>query len=336
MFDIQEQSLPSDSTPPLYGTEEHPVRYFGSLPLIRLRFQIRLPSSAKLPEYSGFAWRGLLGPAIQKLVCPFIQKPDCETDCLLKLHCPYPVLYRSKSSMSGQEEPPKGYVFFSPPSQVKNPLTLEITLFGSCCRFIPVLVESVYAAGKMGLTKWRTPYDVLQWELITPQGVHRFTEARAVHRYQEHNLVFPLSTWMEEMPQFSGGVAHFITPLCLRKEHRHLNQVDWTFFFDRLMNRLDSLNCQYNNRSPVDKGTKQEMKERYSLWQPVRENLRPLRLARYSSTQNKKINMNGLVGTVLLRNCSPELAAWWQLAGLVHVGKWTVMGMGKIVLETES
>ena len=59
-------------------------------------------------------------------------------------------------------------------------------------------------------------------------------------------------------------------------------------------------------------------------------------LSRYSNRQKTKLKIGGLVGYVLL---SGELETWWPMlvaATEIHVGKGSVMGLGKIRLEKET
>ena len=73
-----------------------------------------------------------------------------------------------------------------------------------------------------------------------------------------------------------------------------------------------------------------ELKKAFSQAHVVKDELYWKDLKRYSSRQNRKVPLGGLVGKVVVENTSSWWWRWWQMATLVHVGKGTNMGLGKV------
>ncbi len=65
----------------------------------------------------------------------------------------------------------------------------------------------------------------------------------------------------------------------------------------------------------------------------VEDNTRWVNWERYSSRQDSKMNLGGVVGTVVYEGDLDEFIPLLRLGELVHVGKGAVFGMGKYEME---
>ena len=310
------------------------LELFGDLPMLKLIVWVSLAqentdsTGPQVPSYLGSTWRGVIGQNLQKLVCPFVQRPQ-PSECTIKAYCPYFQLFEQKSSVPGFSSAPRGYIFFSDQTE-ENKLRLEITLFGTASRFVPALARAILRAQESGLGAGRVPFNIIRWAEILPGG-----ETNPLLFDLEYLNIcgpFPLYRWVESM-SFSTKQREeitFVTPMRLRQKGKYLSRMDWPFFFLTLVRRLEMLNIIFNGQKLIGPDLWLELKKAFSQAHVVKDELYWKDLKRYSSRQNRKVPLGGLVGKVVVENTSSWWWRWWQMATLVHVGKGTNMGLGKV------
>lgn len=314
---------------PLLPESLSPEALFGDLPLVRWQFHIRMDPDASLPGFTGSAWRGLIGWQVQRLVCPFKSRPMCR-DCTISKHCPYALLIEESTPLPGLSESPRGYVTDPGEPDAQGEQVLGLTLFGTCTRFLPVLIMAIFEGGRTGIGMERHPYTVARMEEMLPDG-----RGVPVPLQPEGDLStagpFSLGEWIaagpEPRPEMEIGL---LTPVRLRKRGKYMGEMDWEFYFASLVRRLEALWVIFGQGEPLGKERWLAVREGFRFNGKIEAELRWQDLARYSSRQRKKVPMGGLVGRVRLKDPSPVEVAWWRAAELVHVGKGAAMGLGKV------
>ena len=125
------------------------------------------------------------------------------------------------------------------------------------------------------------------------------------------------------------------TPLRLRRQGKYLNRFDPVFYLEALARRLEGLNCLFENGEPLGREKWEALRSCFQAhfadqapsW---RAELRWRDFARYSNRQKRKVPMGGLIGNVHFFQAPDWLGPWLRAAELVHVGKGSVMGLGKV------
>jgi hypothetical protein len=310
-------------------TDLSPAALFGTLPVMKIRFRIQFPGHADHREYDGFAWRGLIGREIQRLVCPFDRRPPCEA-CAIKDHCPYFLLIEKNTPLSGLFESPRGYIIYSPGFQKGPDREFFITLIGGCARFLPVMVKAVFESRRVGLGKNRDPFEVASWEEIGPDSTIRQMPLESDGCISVDGP-FPLSAWLKNTAAPLQKLSvRFLTPFRLRQRGKYLSEPDWPFYFSTLARRLEALNCLFNNGQPLGKERWADLQEAFQVTGNIQTRLRWWDMDRYSTRQRKKVPMGGIAGDLVMENPSPFYITWWKAAELLHVGKGAAMGLGKV------
>lgn len=305
---------------------------FGVLPVLKFRCHVRIGADARLPGYMGSSWRGMLGWEVTRLICPFSRKPVCR-ECGIRTHCPYFLLLEQKSSLPGLRESPRGYVIYAPVSGERGRLVLDVTLFGRQTRFLPVVVQALFRGQRSGLGAGRHPYEIMFWEEVLPDGellpLPPSPEGCAMIKGPHR-----LGEWLCREGEPAGDLpVRLVTPVRLRKKGKYLGsgEMDWPFFFGGLVRRLEALLCLFDDGEPLGRELWMALQEGFrGASERIRDDLRWHDYARYSNRQRRKVPMGGLVGDVLVRDASPWFREWWRAAELVHVGKGTSMGLGKV------
>jgi hypothetical protein len=318
-----------------------PSTLFGDLPVLRLRMEYSVDDPELLPGYLGSSWRGVLGWQLQRLCCPFRDRPHCP-DCLIREQCPYFVLYERKSSVPGVQDTPRPYVFFPEPSShapgnrpdPDGSHVLNITLFGSACRAAPLLWKTIHEAARKGLGRERVRFKVHAWSECGQGGDWQRLPDTDSYRHLQgpHTLRNVL-----DPPPRSPWRVTLDPPLRLRRQGRYMSEMDWSFVLTSLARRVQLLCAVFNDRELLGR----------EGWAPLKERLEDMAAAvrtktdtgssvawkdwsRYSNRQRRKVPMGGLVGSLVITEAPEELWPWLRLAGLVHVGKGAAMGLGRL------
>ncbi len=312
-----------------------PAALFGSLPVLKIGFDVHIPHRSRLPRYLGSTWRGMIGWELQRLICPFHHKPECKS-CSIQDHCPYYMLFEKETVLSGIRDAPRGYILY-PPICPEADQVLEITLIGQCARCLPVVMTGVIEGGARGLGSERVRYDINElWEYLP--GGHRRALSSGADAISDASGPFPLSDWLDErhydVCQPDAFQAFFLTPLRLRKHGRYMDQMNWPFFFSTIACRLEAMNCLFHTGAALGKETYLQLRPCFEAMSEFSAQLKWIDYSRFSNRQQRKLLMGGLVGDVCALEPLPDnLRCWWRAASLLHVGKGASMGLGKIALS---
>jgi hypothetical protein len=269
---------------------------------------------------------------MQHLICPFERRPSCKK-CSIQEHCPYFLLFEEQSSLPGQMEATRGYVLYPPVSRQDDISTLYVTLFGDCGKFLPVMAKAIFNGCDSGIGKDRIPYRVEGWEQILPGG-HSIPLPLNLDGYLSAADSADLRSWLSKTPRRFGrdhSIAFEIqTPLRLRKQGRYMGSMDGSFLLATIARRLEALCCHYNSGHPIGRNRWLELSEQFKLAGELTGKLEWKDYARYSQRQKTKVPMGGLVGKAFINSAPEWLPEWLYAANLVHVGKGTAMGLGRI------
>ena len=308
-------------------TETSPTTFFGSLPIARYRFDIRLDRPVN--GFMGSAWRGLIGWELKRLLCPFAHKPGCKT-CLIREHCPYFQLFEDQSMFSGFQEKPRAYIVSPAECDPNGKQKLDITLIGRCIRSFPAVARAIESGGSMGLGPSRINYHIQGMEWVLPGGKRSPISLDECDGIGLHAAA-SLSDWLQAEPEVPDPVSfQFQTPVRLKIKGKYQGRMEWTDFFATLVRRLEALSLLFYEGEPLGKDGYMNLMHGFQQIDPLPNDLRWVEYSRYSNRQRKKVPMGGLIGNARLNGSDSWLLPWLLTAELVHVGKGTSMGLGKI------
>lgn len=302
-----------------------PTCLFGGLLLLKMRFLIQVPRYAELPKYTGLAWRGVIGREAQRLLCHSDHGQVCK-ECSDKEDCPYFLMIEKETSMSGLAEYPRGYVIY-PPVSKGSYRELFVTLIGNYAKFVPVTVKALLKGRDSGIG--RHPYNIVSCEEVLPDGSPREMSLEDTFSVTGP---YPLREWLENLPDPPKELtARLVTPVSLCQHGKYLNIMNWPFYFDTLVRRLEALNRLFNDGAPLEKDIWLSLQKWFKSATGIRSYLRWWDIAQYSTSKKQgKSLMGGLVGKAVIKSPSSQDLEWWKTAELVHVGKGAAMGLGKV------
>lgn len=308
---------------------------FPQLPVSKIQLRFGYAPPIGLPAYAGSAWRGALGHALKQTVC-VVRKTAC-TDCLLRYNCAYPYLFETppppnSTKMRRYEAAPHPFVLdlhtWSDTENVEGVYSLGLTLFGHGFRYLPYFIHAFTKAGHTGLGKWHQPFaltDVLQ---LDGEG-----ELQVI--YRDGKLTAHAKPSLIALPPCPERLTiRLLTPLRIKQEGQNLgrNELNFGSFFSNLQRRISMLSY-FHTDTPLETDFKAltELAKHVPL---LDADLYWRDWTRYSSRQQTKMQMGGLLGEFELAG---DLDLFWPYLWLgqwTHVGKGTSMGLGAYRIET--
>lgn len=306
-----------------------------SLEYGKFRFYLKSAGEAVLPSYKGSAIRGVLGKAFRKIAC-HNNKEECQ-GCMFLTRCAYPYVFET-NRFTVLEEIGQHYVphpFLLEPSlegcqsyKTGDLLYFDLVLFGHGLDYLPYFILAFQEVKRLGLGAGRHPFlmervdQVVGWEHIPIwQG--------------GNNLLNPpqredLASCLEPATHgFSGHLKLSLeTPLRLVFGGEMVTHLNFTPLMRALFRRLGFLG-KAHGRARLDLPFNKLLEKAEGI-ELVESSLSWQEWERYSARQKKKLRMGGLVGTLHFQG---DLEAFWpflRMGEIVHVGKGTVFGLGKI------
>jgi CRISPR/Cas system endoribonuclease Cas6 (RAMP superfamily) len=313
----------------------NPVLAIPILPFSSFLFRFRFAGEYCLPAYAGSAWRGAFGLALKKTVC-VVRDTACQ-DCMLKESCAYPYIFETPPPANSEKmrlytAAPHPFVIHL---QLKKPIDtteylLGLTLFGRSHRYLPYIIHAFEQAGRHGLGSKRQIFELIRVDQIEPGQ-------KTQPIYQDAKLLRPALPETLDIPGCPDEIAiHLLTPLRIKQEGKNCNEnrLSFSAFFGSLLRRHSML-TYFHTDTPLetDFSGLMEQTDEISI---TEHHLNWHDWTRYSSRQQTKMNMGGLLGTFTIKG---DLQPFWPYLWLgqwTHTGKGTSMGLGAYRIESTS
>ena len=304
-------------------------------PVARYRFVAKALGPLRLPEYEGSLLRGVFGAALRRTVC-MTNLPDCKT-CPLYRSCAYPEIF---------ETPARPTTFNQRFSEVPNPYVMEpspvvprvlhegdffefsmVVLGSRALQQLPVIVHAWQRALRIGLTKSRTPLQLLAVYYDTHlEEPLRIWDADSM-RVEDHQTVLELNPAASVSDEL---VIELMTPLRLQRDGRPLSpeQLNARTLWMAAVRRVRLLAQLHAGASPYTRID--ELLADASLIVEDRSGLSWKNWRRYSSRQGQEMVLGGVVGQWRMSGSFERIWPWLWITQWCHVGKNATMGLGRI------
>lgn len=294
------------------------------LPITELVARYRVTSSFRLSFHSGSMLRGLLGRALRSRGCAV--EPVCAEHCTRRGACTYSRLFDPPLPdppphrlLRGATHPPQPLLPIIPEPGARSLavgelLELPLRILG---RLDPAddrnLAAALEAVG----------------ELPLGNDLGRVT-LHEVARVGGHDRVARLEP---ESTPVQGLTIDFETPTWITtKESRGRLPVPLTVpvLLQSVYRRLTIVCALYGSLEEQDEARVARLGAIAAGVQVTQDSLRPMSWERHSVERDQRHPMKGLLGSLQLRGELAELAGILRMAELVHVGKATSHGLGRI------
>jgi len=307
----------------------------GPFPVARFRLHFAAASPYVVRGYRGSAWRGVFGPALKSLVC-ITRERDCGP-CLVRRSCVYPYIFETEAGPEDQapssvDRAPHPYVICAEPvwrpREVRGE-AVEITLLGHAVDHWAYVLHALRQGAERGLGVERVP---LRLTLAEQEAGGRRSWRRAADGGGVLTAAPASTPAVPPMPERIR--VRLVTPLRVRRENDLIEpeRLGFDEFVAALLRRLALLSrfhteqaWRLDHAGLAALAREAAVAERRLSWQDW---------ARYSTRQQKRIPMGGVVGeyVVATRGLEPLWPLLW-LGQWTHAGKGAVMGLGRYEVE---
>lgn len=311
--------------------------------LARYRFTLVADEPIHLPPNPGSTLRGGFGHALRKMAC-YRDRAECQ-HCPLSDDCVYGYLFRTTppddaevlSTLTAVARP---FVIEPPPARQGDyapgdALTFHLILVGKAMDYLSYVVVAFQELGRAGLGRDRGRFHPARVMAVHPLNgaTDVVFSAEQPDRIRTSALTVDraaLQPHADALPTDRLTVT-FRTPTRLK----HQGALVWEgppfhVLVRRLLDRISSLayfHC--GERWEIDFLGWIERAEAVRI---VEARTRWLDWSRHSGRQDRRIKMGGLVGPVTYAGDLASFRALLALGSLIHVGKGTVMGNGRLAV----
>ena len=307
------------------------------LPYLRLRFTLRSEGEAVLPPFKGSLLRGAFGHALRRAVCAYGPGQECAA-CPLRRLCVYTRLFETfieeapPPFLRGLDTAPRPYVFepltgardFAP----GDPLAFDLLLFGQAVELQAYVLLAVERMAAAGLGSGRFPFVLDEARALDPAGVWQtlYRKGRATPRAPLPPSPPPAGL------EGDRAVLRFVTPTRLKVRSQLAETLRVRdLVFAMLRRTLEILHfhhpgaaLDWNLRPLLDAASALQVTATRLTWRD---------LTRYSNRQQRKTPLGGFTGTLTLEGDLPPFARLLRTAEILHVGKGTTFGLGRLQIE---
>jgi hypothetical protein len=303
-----------------------------------------------LPAYKGSTLRGGFGSAFRRISCS--QRNTACPACLLRTSCPYAYIFETApppgaEALRNYESIPRPFVL-EPPLESKTEyrpgenICFNLILFGRASGFLPYFIVAFRELGEVGIGRGRKKYRLLEIEAVDPVSgasdvVYRKEDqlVRNVDLALKRDIVDALKDipdgCLKDIPDGGRTVRslslELLTMTRIKYEESFVNRLEFHMLVRSLLRRLSSL-AYFHHGWELDLDFS-GLIERAAEVRIVEDNTRWVDWERYSSRQESRMNLGGLVGRLTYQGPLAVFVPLLKLGELTHAGKGAVFGMGK-------
>lgn len=313
-----------------------------AIPYLRLRLTLRAEEPTDLPPYQGSLLRGAFGHALRRLACAMGPRQPCET-CRLRRGCLYTRLFETfvdgepPPFLRGVDTAPRPFVFEpdlahlhrgSPRFAPGDPLGFDLLLFGQATDLAGWALLAIERMARAGLGARRARFELDRvlardlkedWVVLCDAG-----------RWTGRDVPPPSMPPRNGLPR-ERMTLRIQTPLRLRKQGGLATGFRLRDLAFPMVRRVLEL-ATFHVPGAAPDWTIRPLLEHAGTVRITASDLRWFDWQRYSNRQERKVEMGGLLGSVELEGDLAPLATLLRTAEIVHVGKGTTFGLGKLDL----
>lgn len=299
-----------------------------NIPYIKLKFKIVFPKESILPKEKVSALRGGMGEMLLLQNCVGVRDcPRCrfEEACIVRSTM-YTRMKRKPAFMQGDDS--IGYLLECENHRTVfhagDSLFFYLVLFGNNIVYFGQYLQAFYQLGVTGIGKDKAKFRIE--EISNGSGQNIFKDSMVDMRYYRYETV---NDYVERRmhrlrEQICQNRMVFHTPLCLKFRGEYLREFHAEAIFQAVFRRI--MMMDYFLEKYLD------MPE-VSDYPDIQEQMAEERVVqRYSSTQDARIRLKGIAGTVCFDYIPEELLPFLLAGELLHIGKNSSFGFGRYTI----
>jgi len=313
------------------------------IPFLKLKFILAAQRNCHLPRIKGSMLRGAFGHALRHTVCVTKSSQTCEV-CKLRQQCIYTRWF--ETYIAGEPPPFLKWLQTAPNPFIIDAFDLKtdfkegetfaftMTLPGRAYENYPYIIFSVASMAGEGLSAYRYPFrlDKVFW--------YKQPASDALHGEPEERLLYNGDTQCLCEPAYPATISgngafaspltlQFLTPARLKFGDKYDMNFNFRMLVFKMLRRVLELAHFHAPGSNPDWQFNHYLAQANAV-QITRRNLTREDWRRYSNRQKTEIDMIGFIGDIRLEGEVQPFAGLIHLSELLHIGKGTSVGMGKV------
>ncbi len=305
------------------------------------KFFIEFNSDGVLPKFRGSTIRGAIGYQLKKTVC-HTRKKNCD-ECIVSQDCIYKTVFEGmppddREILRKYPTIPQPFILDVSPSDDRNiksgdSYCFSMRLFGKAISHLPYIVYSLIEIGKKGLGKDRIPFTLKKvvQELQNGDNKELYTRQNSnMTKPETENLIYKNNT----NENYDGKLEiEFITPAKYRHKGSLSSDTSFDILFKTIARRTRIMAYFYGDiHEDIFDNSILNISEKIKT---INDDTHLSQFTRISGRQNRKIKMSGVVGKTVYEGNFTGLMPFLKAAEVLHVGKNTTFGFGKVNINFE-
>lgn len=295
------------------------------IPYIKLKIHIVFQEDTILPKNKVSALRGGMGEMLLRGNCikdRKCEKCDFEKECIVR-RTVYTKMEKKPSFMQGNDS--VGYLIecedYETDYDAGDDLYFNLILFGKNLVYFSQYLQAFYQLGTVGLGKYQSKFFI--YDIYTDTGCPLLVgnEVR-MDNYKYETVSQYVDRRLKRLKK--NGCQYemrFITPFTVKYQGKFIEEFQSEAIFQSLFRRILMMDYFVENYQELPRLTE------YPLI--ISQTHRKCIVKRYSSTQDSKINLVGIKGTIRFEEMPEEYLSYLLAGELLHIGKNSSFGFGK-------
>lgn len=304
----------------------------SKLKFVKLCVSLKAKEDCMLPEFTGSLLRGSFGHALKKSFCE--EEARLCGSCGGSNLCGYFQIFESQDDSFkkiGYHYKPHPYIIT--PSlknqfKVGDILQFEITLFGDSTKYLSYLIPAFKSMGTTGLGKDRKEFILLKVKDSLSGNLIYENDMQLDNQLKELSIQdYAQKSTFE--PNQSSFTIKFLTPGRFAENGRVLKTIPGKMLMESIIRRYTTMHSFYGELSKEDTYLKNldihisANQISFKKWN------------RYSNRQERKVQQSGILGIYDISNITEKIFYLFKTMEILHIGKNTSFGLGKIKLISE-
>jgi len=301
------------------------------IPYQKYNFTLEAIEPLYLPYYKGSTFRGGFGNIFKKISCP-IRFNECK-ECILKTKCVYVYIFETIPdekaqilNMNKYEKVPHPFIIEPPENSEKliapgNTIDFNLILIGKAIDYIPYFIYVFEELGNTGIGKGRGKYRLqkvqIDEHIVYKKGIFKKTP----YKFIEIPSDFSASDRKETLK------LKIHTPLRIKYQRKFVAELEFHIIIRNLLRRLTLLSffhCSQQLSIPY-----KDIISHAENVKIVASNIRWYDWERYSSRQDTRMKLGGVVGEITYEGNISPFMPYLAAGEIFHIGKGTSFGLGK-------
>lgn len=302
-----------------------------SIRFTKLKIRLQMPEDCQLPKHKVSAVRGGMGKVLLAQHC--IQNGDCDgcgfqESCIVRniMYAPFKI----KPPFATQNES-MGYVIDCASKKTDyragECLWAEFTLFGNTISYVMPIIYALTSLGGIGLGKEGALFQIAE---ITNRRRKPILREGCIN--MKNVLVETLEGYVQERMAHQDHTGHLWlsldTPCAVKHQGEFLQEFDGRSLVVTMLQKV-SMYQLYEGKE-----AEKEYFEEDGFPRVKAQRLEQGTIPRYSTTQERKMHLKGVKGLLELEGCSEKVMKYLYAMEILHLGKNTRLGFGKVTVKS--